>query len=110
MSAALTAGAGQAVVIADAGTNTFVAGSGSLDVTGGGGQDAYVFHAGSGLLTIEDFALAKGDTLTVDMAFQGSLSQASDGRGGTMLNFGTPGHGVDIHGIVALPTDGIVWA
>jgi hypothetical protein len=109
-SVALTAGAGQAVVNADAGTNTFVAGSGSLDVTGGDGQDAYVFHAGSGLLTIEDFALAKGDTLTVDMAFQGSLSQASDGRGGTMLNFGTPGHGVDIHGIVALPSDGIVWA
>jgi hypothetical protein len=107
---ALTAGAGQAVVTADAGTNTFVAGSGSLDVTGGGGKDAYVFHAGSGLLTIEDFALAKGDTLTVDKALQGSLSQASDGQGGTMLGFGTSGHGVDIHGIVTLPTDSIVWA
>jgi len=106
----LTAGAGQAVVTADAGSNRFVAGSGSLDVTGGGGKDAYVFHAGSGLLTIEDFASAKGDTLTVDKALQGSLRQTSDGQGGTMLGFGTPGHGIDIHGIVALPTDGIVWA
>ena len=106
----LTAGAGQAVVTADAGSNRFVAGSGSLDVSGGGGKDAYVFHAGSGLLTIEDFASAKGDTLTVDKALQGSLRQTSDGQGGTMLGFGTPGHGIDIHGIVALPTDGIVWA
>jgi hypothetical protein len=108
-SIALTGGSGQATVTADAGNNKFVAGTGSLDVTGGGGQNAYDFHANSGLLTVEDFALAGGDTLTVDEALQGSLSQASDGRGGTMLSFGIPGHGVDIHGIAALPTDIIVW-
>ena len=95
----LTGGSGQAVVTADAGSNRFVAGTGSLDVTGGGGKDGYVFHANSGLLTLQDFSLAKGDTLTVDKALQGSLQQASDGQGGTMLTFGTAGHGVDIHGM-----------
>ena len=79
---ALTGGSGKAVVTADAGSNRFVAGTGSLDVTGGGGKDGYVFHANSGLLTIADFSLAQGDTLTVDKALQGTLKQASDGQGG----------------------------
>jgi hypothetical protein len=108
----LTGGSGEATVAADAGTNVFAAGTGSLDVTGGGGQDAYVFHANSGLLTLEDFSLAKGDTLIVDKSLQGgSLHQASDGTGGTMLTFGAnTGHGVDIHGLAALPSSNIVWA
>jgi hypothetical protein len=108
-SVALTGGSGKAVVTADAGSNRFVAGTGSLDVTGGGGKDGYVFHANSGLLTITDFSLAQGDTLTVDKALQGSLTQASDGQGGTMLTFGA-GHAVDIHGIAALPSTSILWA
>jgi hypothetical protein len=108
----LTGGSGEATVTADAGANIFAAGTGSLDVTGGGGQDAYVFHANSGLLTLEDFSLAKGDTLIVDKSLQGgSLHQASDGTGGTMLTFGAnTGHGVDIHGLAALPSSNIVWA
>jgi uncharacterized protein (TIGR01370 family) len=103
----LTAGAGQSVVTADAGANRFTAGTGSLDVTGGGGADAYVFHASGGLLTVENFSL--GDTLTVDIALQASFKQASDGHGGTMLSFGTAGHGVDIHGVAAMPSN-VLWA
>ena len=96
---------------ADAGNNKFVAGTGSLDVTGGAGKDAYVFHATSGLLTLEDFSLAKGDTLTVDKSLQGSLHQATDGRGGTMLTFGTDtSHGVDIHGMASMSSSNILWA
>ncbi len=110
-SVTLTGGAGQATVTADAGNNKFVAGAGSLDVTGGAGKDAYVFHSTSGLLTLEDFSLAKGDTLTIDKSLQGSLHEASDGIGGTMLTFGTnTSHGVDIHGLAALPSSNIVWA
>jgi uncharacterized protein (TIGR01370 family) len=109
-SVTLTGGAGQAVVTADAGSNKFVAGTGSLDVTGGGGKDAYVFHANSGMLSVKDFSLAKGDTLTVDKILQGSLQQTSDGQGGTMLSFGTAGHGVDIHGIASVASSNIVWA
>ena len=110
-SATLTGGSGQATVTADAGSNKFVAGTGTLDVTGGGGKDAYVFHANGGLLKIEDFSIAKGDTLTVDKALQGSLTQASDGRGGTMLTFGAGAtHGVDIHGMATMPTTSVLWA
>jgi hypothetical protein len=105
----LSGGSGQATVTADAGNNSFVAGTGTLNVAGGGGADAYVYHADSGILTIEDFALAKGDTLTVDTALQVSLSQTSDGQGGTLLTF-SPGHSVDLHGVVALPSTSILWA
>jgi Ca-dependent carbohydrate-binding module xylan-binding/Cellulase (glycosyl hydrolase family 5) len=109
-SVTLTGGSGQAVVTADAGSKRFVAGPGTLDVTGGGGKDAYVFHANGGLLRIEDFSSAKGDTLTVDKALQGSMQQASDGQGGTMLTFGAgANHGVDIRGLAALPASNVLW-
>ena len=109
-SVTLTGGSGQAAVTADAGSNKFVAGSGSLDVTGGAGKDAYVFHSTSGLITLEDFSMAKGDTLTIDKSLQSSLHEASDGIGGVMLSFGTTGHGVDIHGVAAMPSSNITWA
>jgi hypothetical protein len=108
-SVTLTGGAGQATVTADAGNNKFVAGAGSLDVAGGAGKDAYVFHTTSGLLTLADFSLAKGDTLTIDKSLQGSLHETSDGVGGVILSFGTAGHGVDIHGVAAMPTSNIAW-
>ena len=108
-SVTLTGGAGQATVTADMGTNKFVAGAGSLDVTGGGGKDAYVFHATSGQLTLEDFSLAKGDTLTIDKSLQGSLHEASDGNGGMMLSFGSNGQSVDLHGVASLPASGVNW-
>ena len=107
----LTGGSGQATVTADAGTNKFVAGTGTLDVTGGGGKDAYVFHANGGLLKLEDFSIAKGDTLTVDKTLQGAMHQASDGQGGTMITFGAGAtHGVDIHGLATMPTTSVHWA
>ena len=110
-SATLTGGSGQATVTADAGRNKFVAGTGTLDVTGGGGKDAYVFHANGGLLKLEDFSIAKGDTLTVDKALQGAMQQTSDGQGGTMLTFGAGAtHGVDIHGMATMPTTSVHWA
>ncbi len=107
----LVGGSGHATVFAAAGSNKFVAGTGTLDVMGGGGKDAYVFHANSGLLKIEDFSIAKGDTLTIDKVLQGSLQQTSDGHGGTMLTFGAgAAHGVDLHGIATMPTSNILWA
>ena len=108
-SIALTGGSGQTTVTADTGCNTFVAGAGNLDVTGGAGKDAYVFHSSSGGLTLEDFSVAKGDTLTLDKSLQGSMHQATDGVGGLMLTFGTTGHYVDIHGVASLPNTGVSW-
>ncbi len=105
----LTGGSGQATVTADAGTNRFVAGAGSLEVAGGGGKDGYVFHANSGLLTLDDFSLAKGDKLTVDKALQGALILVSDLHGGTVLSFGHTGQSIDIHGLATMPSTNIVW-
>jgi len=108
-SVAVTGGSGQAAVAADMGNNNFVAGAGSMDVTGGTGKDAYVFHATSGQLTVEDFSTAKGDTLTIDKSLQGSMQQAADGKGGTLLSFGT-GHSVDLHGVASLASNNIQWS
>jgi hypothetical protein len=106
----LAGGASQAIVTADAGTNEFIASTGAMDVTGGAGKDSYVFHANNGLLKIEDFSIAKGDTLTIDKTLQGALRQTSDGQGGTMLTFGAGAtRGVDIHGMAIPPTASITW-
>ena len=105
----LTGGSGTATVLVAGGTGTFAAGTGSLDVTAGGGKDAFVYHATSGLLTLEDFSTTS-DTLTIDKALQSSLVEASDGKGGTMLSFGIAGHGVDIRGLATLSSSHITWA
>ncbi|MGD0108660.1 MAG: hypothetical protein ABSC06_32165, partial [Rhodopila sp.] len=109
-SISLTAGSAAATVVADGGNNTFTAGPGTLDVTGGTGADSYIYHSGNALLTVEDFAAAKGDILTIDSALKGSLVSASDGNGGTMLTFGSLGAGVDLKGLATMPTTSIHWA
>ena len=92
---------------ADGGSNRYVAGPGSLDVTGGPGASAYVLHAGAGSLLIEDFDAGKGDTLSVDKVLQGSLKQASDGHGGTLLGFGSGTGTVDLISHAVLDHSGI---
>ena len=92
----LTGGSGADTVAADSGSNEFVAGTGSLDVTGGPDAASYVLHAGSGPLTVEDFDPGKGDTLAVDKTLQGALVQASDGHGGTLLAFGAKQGSIDL--------------
>lgn len=108
-SVTLTGGSGQATVSSDLGSNSFVAGSGSLDVTGGAGKDAYTYHSASGTLVVEDFSLAKGDTLTIDKSLQASFHEGSDGIGGSMLTFGSTTHGIDLHGMASLASSNIHW-
>ncbi len=103
-------GSGADTITAAAGNNTFTAGTGTLTVTGGSGKDAYVFHAGDGLLTIEDFSRSKGDTLTVDKSLQASLHKSPDGHGGTMLSFGTAGQGIDLANVSSFSTSRIHFA
>jgi hypothetical protein len=59
---------------------------------------------------VEDFSPPKGDTLTIDTSLQGSLHQATDGVGGTLLTFGTAGHGIDLHGVASIASSNIQWA
>src|SRR5262249_25614278 len=96
----VTGGSGAATLTADTGTNTFTAGAGSLDVTGGSGSNTYVFHTGSALLTIEDFATNKGDKLVLDSALQDSMTQGSDDQGGTLISFGSgTAQAIDLRGV-----------
>jgi Ca2+-binding RTX toxin-like protein len=98
----VTGGSGTDTVKGGSGADKFIAGTGALDITGGAGKDAYVFHAGAGVLKIEDFSFSGGDSLTVDKALKPFTQQASDGHGGTMLTFGATGHGVDIANMSSL--------
>ncbi len=92
----LTGGPGADTVSADTGANTYVAGTDSLTVTGGSDAASYVLHSASGQMTINDFNPGKGDTLTVDKSLRGTLKQASDGHGGTLLTFGAGQGSVDL--------------
>lgn len=105
MAAVTVAGGSAASTISvDGGKNSFISGTGTMDITGGTGRDSYVYHQGGGLMTIEDFWRAKGDTLTIDKSLQASMKQGSDGHGGLLLNFGTIGQGVDIRDAIAIPS------
>lgn len=99
----LSGGSGTSQVLLVGGTNTVTAGTGSLDVAAGGGADAYTFHAGDGLLTLEDFSLTKGDTLTIDKTLEGAMTTESDGHGGTALVFGA-NSAIDLKGLTTAPT------
>jgi hypothetical protein len=106
----VTGGSGTDIVTAATGGDGFVAGLGTLDVFSGPGANAYLFHAGDGLLRIEDLSLSQGDTITVDKSLQGHLHESSDGSGGVMLTFGTRGHGIDIVNLTHLPRSAIHYA
>ena len=101
----LTAGAGHDIVTALKGTNTFTsAAPGTLTVTGGVGADAYRLGEFSQGITVNDFSLAKGDTLTVDNYFKGhSIKSTTDGAGGTFLDLADGPHHyvqVDLKGVI----------
>lgn len=102
-------GTATAAIIADSGSHTFIAGEGTLTITGGGGANNYVYHMGSALMTIQDFSAAKGDILEIDKPLQGLMSQTSDNQGGTVLSFGSAATGIDLKGVVALPSTSIHW-
>jgi hypothetical protein len=104
----VTEGSATSSVTADGGKNSFVAGKGALTVTGGPGADAYLFHSGNGNLTVNDFSLAKGDTLTIDNSLKSAFHQASDGNGGTMISFGSANLGrIDLMHVASLPNTGV---
>lgn len=106
---AVTGGSGTDTIVANSGTNKFVSGSGTLDVTGGTGSNIYVYHAGAGLLRVEDFLTAR-DVVQVDKSLRNSLRETPDGHGGTMLSFGAAGHGIDLIGVPSLPASKIHFA
>jgi hypothetical protein len=104
-----TEGAANTVVTANAGTNTWTAGAGTLEVRGGGGSDTYVYHQGNSRLTVDDFSAAKGDVLKVDSLLLASLTSVKDGTGGTLLTFASGG-GIDLKGVATNVAASIHWS
>jgi hypothetical protein len=106
-SANVTAGSAESSVTANCGNNTFTAGNGVLHVRGGSGADAYVFHARDATLTVGDFSLAKGDTLTVDKSLAALMSEKMTSTGALLIFFGSnPGH-ITLANTTSLPTSAI---
>ena len=104
----LHAGTGHDFVTADGGNNKFIsAAMGTLDVTGGKGADAYYMGVDSEGLTINDFSLAKGDTLTVTSLWASPAEMTvdqPDGHGGTEFGFRNGLHHsvyLDVNGTVS---------
>jgi len=109
-SVSLTGGTASVSVVDTGGNNTFTGAYGSLAITGGVGSDSYIYHKGDGMMTVNDFSGAKGDSLTVDKGLQGAMTEASDGHGGVVVGFGTIGRGVDLIGVATLPASQIHFA
>jgi trimeric autotransporter adhesin len=101
-SVSVTAGTAASMIVADGGKNSFTGAAAAIDITGGAGADAYLYHKGNGLMTIEDFSPAKGDTITIDKSLQATMKQSSDGHGGTLLSFGAAGQGIDLRNVTDL--------
>jgi hypothetical protein len=98
----LTGGTAAATISADGGANSFIGGTGALTISGGVSAAAYTYHVGDGLMTLSNFSLAKGDSLTVDKSLQASITEKSDGHGGLLVGFGAASHGFDLAGVTSL--------
>ena len=59
-------------------------------------------------MMVENFSLAKGDTLQVDKALQASLAEQQQASG-VMLSFGDATHGVLLKGLTTLAPTSITW-
>ena len=105
----VNAGSGHDSVVGGRGPNTIVAGTGTLDVTGGAQADTFVFHKGGGLMNITGFSEGQGDRLQIDASLKASLHQTSV-AGGTMLSFGTDTtHGIMLIGHASVASNSIAW-
>jgi hypothetical protein len=104
------AGSGDDTVIGGDGRNTFVAGTGRVDVTGGAAADTYIFHAGDGVMTVENFSLQQGDRLLVDSALESSVQETSTSSA-TVLTFGAGNtEEIVLKGVSSLPLSAIHWS
>jgi hypothetical protein len=101
-SVTLTGGKAVATITANGGANSFTGGAGALTIAGGIGADAYVYHAGDGLMTLQDFSFAKGDSLTVDKSLQAAMTEKSNGRSGLLIGFGTSSPGLNLPNVTSV--------
>jgi dienelactone hydrolase len=100
--ASVTGGPGVSIVSAVDGDNSFTAGSGFFDITGGTGADSYTFGGSqSSFLVVEDFSAAKGDVLNIASSLKAGMQTTEDGHN-TLLAFGN-GSAIELHGVTTAP-------
>ncbi len=100
-------GTATASVAGGAGSDTFTAGTGVLNVTDAGSKDVFLFHAGDGLLSLSDFSTARGDSLQIDSSLLSSMHETAE-SGGLMITFGTnTTDGIMLDGLSALAASAI---
>lgn len=87
--------------------NTTTAGTGSLDVTGGG-FDTYIFAPDDGSMTNDDFQAPPGDILQISSALQPDL-QESNTSTGIVLSFGSNAGKITLVGVDSLPSLTLHW-
>lgn len=100
-------GAGTVTASIDSGYNTFLGGTGTMNITGRGIADAFVFHAGDGLMTIADFSAAQGDVLRIGASLMSSMQETVQSSG-LMISFGAGSTGgILLQGVAGLPSHSI---
>ena len=102
-------GPGQATVSITGGENTVYAAGGALEINATAGATAYHFNAGDGLLTIDQFDPAAGDSLWLDSRLQAGLAQTPDGHGGIMVYISIPTVGIDLKNAASFNPSVIHW-
>jgi hypothetical protein len=110
-SVSVTAGSGSSTLVLGSGKGQFTSGAGAMTVTGGSGADAYFYAAGNSMLTVNDFSLASGDSLTISRSLQASLTEIADNKGGVYLKFGqNTSQGIHLTSTSSLASTQIHWA
>jgi len=100
-------GAGNATIYGGNGGNSIVAGTGSIDAWGGTSADAFIYHAGAGLMTIENFGT--GDYLSIDKSLKASATEKATGAGLLFQFGGSTAHEILIKGLSSIPASQIGW-
>jgi hypothetical protein len=102
----VTGGSGNVTIHGGNNGNSITAGTGTMDVWGGTGADAFKYHAGDGVMTIENFGAT--DYLFIDKSLQPAMTSTVTGQG-VQLQFGSASHEILLTGLSAVPAH-ITWS
>ena len=100
-------GAGNATIYGGNNGNSITAGTGTIDAWGGTGADAFIFHAGDGLMTIENFAA--NDYLSIDQSLKASAIETVTGAGLLFQFGGSAAHEILVKGLSSLSSSQLGW-
>jgi hypothetical protein len=100
-------GAGNDTVYGGNNGNSIVAGNGMMDAWGGTGADAFIYHAGDGIMTIENFGT--NDYLSIDQSLKASSTETVTGAGVLFQFAGSTAHEILVKGLSSIPSAQLGW-